>query len=539
MTEIGFQLLGGIGLFLLGMVLLTDGLKAFAGDALRAGLVRFTGTPAKAFASGTLVTLMVQSSSATTVTLIGFVSAGLITFPQAMGVVMGASLGTTGTGWVVSVLGLKVSLGFYALPLVGIGALMRLLGHGRARALGLALAGFGLIFIGIETLQAGMQGLAAVFDLARLPSAGFLGHLAALVIGILMTVIMQSSSAAVATILTALHAQAVNFDQAAALVIGAAIGTTVTGALAAIGGSVPARRTAVTHVLFNLATGLIALVLLPLFLWGLRLAQLHLGLEPGAVSLAAFHTAFIALGVALFLPFTDRLARWIERLVPERGPRLTRHLDDSLLAAPAVALEATRRTLLDMAQELVDLLTTLLESGVAGVEQARHHELTTALEHTQHFFARIPPVVEDEPLSRLRVGELHANDHLARLMSRLVLPAETRQALMQAPLQPAVGQCRKLLGLAREGLSGEAPADWLTTLEQYALRLAEMRRDERLAILNDTATGRHAPNQAMVTLDALRWLERVAYHVWRICNHLATETPAVEGSQEPMSPLEE
>lgn len=539
MTEIGFQLLGGIGLFLLGMVLLTDGLKAFAGNALRAGLVRFTGTPAKAFASGTLVTLMVQSSSATTVTLIGFVSAGLITFPQAMGVVMGASLGTTGTGWVVSLLGLKVSLGFYALPLVGIGALMRLLGHGRARALGLALAGFGLIFIGIETLQAGMQGLAAVYDLARLPSAGFLGHLAALVIGILMTVIMQSSSAAVATILTALHAQAVNFDQAAALVIGAAIGTTVTGALAAIGGSVPARRTAVTHVLFNLATGVIALVLLPLFLWGLRLAQLHLGLEPGAVSLAAFHTAFIALGVALFLPFTDRLARWIERLVPERGPRLTRHLDDSLLAAPAVALEATRRTLRDMAQELVDLLAPLLESGVAVVEQARRHELTTALEHTQRFFARIPPVVEDEPLSWLRVGELHANDHLARLMSRLVLPAETRQALMQAPLQPAVGQCRKLLGLAREGLSGEAPADWLATLEQYALRLAEMRRDERLAILNDTATGRHAPDQAMATLDALRWLERVAYHVWRICNHLAAETPAVEGSQEPMSPLEE
>jgi len=539
MTEIGFQLLGGIGLFLLGMVLLTDGLKAFAGDALRAGLVRFTGTPAKAFASGTLITLMVQSSSATTVALIGFVSAGLITFPQAMGVVMGASLGTTGTGWVVSVLGLKVSLGFYALPLVGIGALMRLLGHGRARALGLAMAGFGLIFIGIETLQTGMQGLAAVFDLARLPSAGFLGHLAALVIGILMTVIMQSSSAAVATILTALHAQAVNFDQAAALVIGAAIGTTVTGALAAIGGSVPARRTAVTHVLFNLATGLIALVLLPLFLWGLRLAQLHLGLEPGAVSLAAFHTAFIALGVALFLPFTDRLARWIERLVPERGPRLTRHLDDSLLAAPAVALEATRRTLLDMAQELVDLLAPLLESGVAGVEQARRHELTTALEHTQRFFARIPPVVEDEPLSRLRVGELHANDHLARLMSRLVLPAETRQALMQAPLQPAVGQCRKLLGLAHEGLSGEAPADWLATLEQYALRLAEMRRDERLAILNDTATGRHAPDQAMATLDALRWLERVAYHVWRICNHLAAETPAVEDSQEPMSALEE
>jgi phosphate:Na+ symporter len=129
MTVMIFKLLGGIGLFLLGMVLLTDGLKAFAGDALRRALVRFTGTPFKAFGSGALVTLMVQSSSATTVTVIGFVSAGLLTFPQAVGVVFGASLGTTGTGWIVSVLGLKVILGFYALPLVGIGAFMKLLAH--------------------------------------------------------------------------------------------------------------------------------------------------------------------------------------------------------------------------------------------------------------------------------------------------------------------------------------------------------------------------------------------------------------------------
>src|SRR5690606_15462357 len=147
MTELLFQLTGGIGLFLLGMVLLTDGLKAFAGEALRRALVRFTGTPLKAFTSGALVTLVVQSSSATTVTVIGFVSAGLLAFPQAVGVVMGASLGTTGTGWIVSVLGLKVSVGFYALPVVGIGAFMRLLGSGRWRSLGFALAGFGIIFI--------------------------------------------------------------------------------------------------------------------------------------------------------------------------------------------------------------------------------------------------------------------------------------------------------------------------------------------------------------------------------------------------------
>lgn len=521
MTATIFLLLGGIGLFLLGMVLLTDGLKAFAGDALRSALLRFTGTPGKAFASGALVTLMVQSSSATTVTLIGFVSAGLLTFPQAIGVVIGASLGTTGTGWVVSVLGLKVSLGFYALPLVGIGALMRLLGRGRWRALGLAFAGFGLIFVGIETLQEGMQGLAAVFDLARLPAAGIWGHLAALGIGVVMTVVMQSSSAAVATTLTALHAGAVNFDQAAALVIGAAIGTTVTGALAAIGGSVAARRTALTHVLFNLATGVIALALLPVLLWGLGLAQRHLGLEPGAVSLAAFHTTFIALGVALFLPFTRQFAGWIERLLPERGPRLTRHLDDTLLAAPTVALEATRRTLTDTALELVDLVQPMLANAVAPVDETRRVEAEAALLHTQHFFARIPPIGEDVPLSRLRIAQLHAIDHLVRLHARLGLPAETRQALAQPALEPAVSQCRKVLQLAHRALRGDTPDDWRAAMERHALTIAELRRDGRLAILHQTADGRRSPQEAMAALDAIRWLERVAYHAWRTCHYLS------------------
>jgi phosphate:Na+ symporter len=526
MTAMAFQLLGGVGLFLLGMALLTDGLKAFAGSALRDALMRFTGTPAKAFASGVVVTLMVQSSSATTVTLIGFVSAGLITFPQAIGVVMGASLGTTGTGWLVSVLGLKVSLGFYALPLVGIGALTHLLARGRWRALGLAVAGFGLIFIGIETLQTGMQALSGRFDPARLPAAGFVSHLAALAIGILMTVLMQSSSAAVATTLTALHAQAVTFEQAAALAIGAAIGTTVTGALAAIGGSVPAKRTALAHIVFNLVTGLIALLMLPAYLWLLGLAQHSAGLEPGAVSLAAFHTAFIALGVAIFLPFTRFFAHGIERLLPERGPRLTRHLDDSLLSAPTVALEAVRRTLSSAAVELVEAARRLLEGNAAALDEAQVAEVRDALDRTQRFLARIPPVVEDEPLSGLHAAQLHALDHLMRLADRLSLAARTPRTVTQAGLEPAVRPGRELLDLARLGLTGHPPSGWRSTMRDLAGAIAALHHDERVAILRETAGGARDPLEAMATLDALRGMERTAHHVWRIGHYLIDDADA-------------
>jgi phosphate:Na+ symporter len=520
MTALIFKLLGGIGLFLLGMVLLTDGLKAFAGESLRRALVRFTGTPLKAFGAGALVTALVQSSSATTVTVIGFVSAGLLTFPQAVGVVMGASLGTTGTGWIVAVLGLKISLGFYALPLVGVGAFLKLLGHGRMKSLGLALAGFGLIFIGIETLQAGMQGLSSVFNLAKLPAGGLWGHLLAMVIGMVMTVIMQSSSAAVATTLTALHTGTVNFEQAASLVIGAAVGTTVTGALAAIGGSVPAKRTALAHILFNLATGLIAVVLLPLFLWGIGLAQQHLGLDAGATSLAAFHTVFIAVGVAIFLPFAHPFARWIERRLPDKGPALTRHLDPTLLHAPAVALEATRRALSETACELFAAVRAILAGEMSGREELRRVQIQHALDQTQEFFAKIPPVNEDEPPSASRVAQLHAIDHLTRLQAHLHPESNVQRVLAKERVRPMAAQGRAILELGEAGLSGRAPADWLAQMERAAVALAEQRRQARPIVLKETADGQGGPAQALEILDAMRWLDRGGYHTWRICNYL-------------------
>ncbi|MFN3408611.1 MAG: Na/Pi cotransporter family protein [Limisphaerales bacterium] len=536
MIALTFKLLGGIGLFLLGMVLLTDGLKAFAGEALRRWLVRFTGTPAKAFASGALVTAMVQSSSATTVTVIGFVSAGLLTFPQAVGVVMGASLGTTGTGWIVAVLGLKVSVGFYALPLVGLGAFLKLLGRGRARSLGVALAGFGLIFIGIETLQDAMRGLSGVFNLAALPGGGFFGHLAAMGIGILLTVLLQSSSAAVATTLTALHAEALNFEQAASLVIGAAIGTTVTGALAAIGGSVPAKRTALAHVLFNLATGLIAVVLLPVLLWLIGLAQRHAGLDAGAMSLAAFHTTFIALGVVVFLPGVRRFAAFIERLLPEREPAVTRHLDATVLQAPAVALEATRRALALAALNTFARLRALTDGAETAPRPPGDEDPRLAVQEIQSFFTRIPPVAEDEPLSQSRVAQMHALDHFARLHSRLEPPPEVRAALRGERAAPVRTEVREMLELAARGLRGETETGWLARLEAAAAALEERRREERSAALEATARGTAEPAETLAWLDALRWLERVGHHTWRIARYLS---PNGESPGGPTAPLPE
>jgi phosphate:Na+ symporter len=532
-TVLIFKLIGGIGMFLMGMALLTDGLKAFVGDALRRALVRFTGTPARAFLSGALVTALVQSSSATTVTVIGFVSAGLLTFPQSIGVVFGASLGTTGTSWIVSGLGLKISVGLYALPLVGVGALLRLVAHGRWRSMGMALAGFGLIFIGIETLQEAMRGLSGVFNLARSPAGGLWGHLLAMAIGTVMTIIMQSSSAAVATVLTALHAEAINFDQAAPLVIGAAIGTTVTGALAAIGGSVPAKRTALAHVVFNLATGLLAVVFLPALLWGIAFAQQSIGLNPGAMSLAAFHTLFIGAGVAIFLPYVHRFAHLIERVLPDRGPRLTRNLDNTLLQAPSVALEATRRALTETAAEIFNLLLTALCDRTGLVQEDRTEELRDSLNRIQEFFEQIPPPGEDAPPSHLHVAQMHAIDHLVRLRTRSTMPKSVMHVLHHPRLQRAKKLSCSILEQGEAGLKGNAPSDWLVQMKELAAGLTELTQTERPLILQETANGGFAPAVAVKLLDAMRWLDRIGSHTWRICNYLSISGNA--GSTPPSS----
>jgi phosphate:Na+ symporter len=519
MIDFAFKLVGGIGLFLLGMLMLTQGIKAFAGEALKGALLRFTGTPFKALSSGALVTLLVQSSSATTVTIIGFVSAGLLAFPQAVGVVLGASLGTTGTGWIVSIIGLKISLGFYALPLVGVGTFMKLLGKGRSQSMGGAVAGFALIFIGIETLQEGMQGFSSVFDLGGLPSGGFWGQFLAVFIGIVMTVIMQSSSAAIATILTALHTQTVNFDQASTLLIGAAIGTTVTGALAALGGSVPAKRTALAHVIFNLATGLIAILLLPLFLWLISLAQEHFSLDAGATSLAAFHTLFITVGVLVFFPFLNQFCRFIQRLLPEKGSATTQHLDDTLLSVPEVALETTRRALCAVASEVFSKLQDKLKFKTT----ARTSENAENLEKITDFFSRIPVSDREQPFSETQVSQMHALDHLMRFNAAHDVPDKLQNLLSNTYVKKSLDLTLDALAGAQKALAAQDLSEaqhQLVHVKTVSLNLAEERRVNRPLILQQGSQNHLNPTHTLEILDAIRWMDRIVYHVWRITNYL-------------------
>jgi len=413
-AAVGFA--GGIGLFLLGMTLMTEGLRLAAGPALERILAQSAGTRLRALASGTLVTAVVQSSTAVTVATIGFVNAGLLRLSQALWVIFGANVGTTMTGWLVALVGLQFAIEPYALVLVGLGMLLRFTGEGTRRgALGTALAGFGVLFLGIDLLKETFSGAAHRFTLPEID--GLLGTIAHVLAGTMLTVVMQSSSAALAVALTAAQGGMASTQVAAAVVIGANIGTTVTALIAAIGATPNAKRAAVAHVAFNLLTGAVALVLLPWLVAAIALGRRTLGLEAAAAAeLALFHTVFNVLGILLMWPLAARLAAALRRRfrTREEDESKPRHLDATVLAVPSVALEALASEVRRTGGMATRMLRAALGEGGADPQAARRaRHVVAALDHAiAEFVAKLSSeAMSDQSAARLAQVLLAARYH--------------------------------------------------------------------------------------------------------------------------------
>ncbi|HUG72829.1 MAG TPA: Na/Pi symporter, partial [Steroidobacteraceae bacterium] len=368
--SVALNLVGGIALFLLAMLMLTEGLKVFAGSQLRQLLAGWTSTPLRGVFTGVLVTAAVQSSSAVTISTIGFVNAGVLTLRQALGVIFGANVGTTITGWLVSLVGFGWKIESLALPLLAAGVALRLLAsRRRLQGLGEALAGFGLFFLALSFLTDAFASVATNWQTGML-QAGAGGVATFLMVGIIATVLTQSSSAAMALILSAAGGGVIAMDSAAAAVIGANIGTTSTAAVAVLRATAAARRLALGHIAFNLLTGAVALLLLPVMLAVVAWLGERLDIEQGAAPLLAlFHTTFNVLGVLLMLPLAGHLATWLERRFRSAEEELARpqHLDLTLASTPALAAGALAAELGRLQTAVGELLRTTLKGNAGSV----------------------------------------------------------------------------------------------------------------------------------------------------------------------------
>ena len=364
--------LGGVGIFLLGMIYLTDGLKQSAGEKLDQYLHRGTNTKRRGFFSGFLLTALVQSSSVITVATIGFVNARLLSMGQAVWVVFGSNVGTTMTAWIVALIGFKIKVQLFALPMVGLGAFIHILSkQPQWRAIGGALAGFGLLFVGLDFMQGSMVDYQDQFF--RLDDSSFdVQHVLMLfLMGFMMTVVMQSSSASMAMILTLVNGGVIPLQLGAAAVVGANVGTTSTALLATIGATANAKRVAWAHVSFNLVAGVVALLLLPV-VSSVFVEAYSRELAGGnaAFWLAIYHTIFNVLGVLIMIPAEPYVTRALSRRFKKReGAHFQlRYLDKNIVTMPPLALQSISKELDNLAQ-LVASVVIREESGPDTIDQ--------------------------------------------------------------------------------------------------------------------------------------------------------------------------
>lgn len=366
-------LLGGLGLLLTGMSLMTEGLKMAAGSALRDILSAWTSTRWRGLVSGFGITALVQSSSAVTVATIGFANASLLTLQQAVWVIFGSNVGTTMTGWIVALVGFKLNVESFALPMVGIGVVLKLFGErNRAASFGQALVGFGLLFLGIGVLKETFEAFGQDASLPVMEGSLLLTIGVYTLAGVLLTTVMQSSSAALVIALSAAEGGLIPLQAAAAVVIGANLGTTTTALIAVWGATATAKRVALSHVGFNIVTALVAAVILSPMLFIVEWVRELLGLAAApATTLAIFHTAFNALGVALMWPLADRMVTFLSHRFQTQEEIASRpqFLDRTSLGLPYIASEA----ILNEVNRINDLAASALLAAVSVEQETREN----------------------------------------------------------------------------------------------------------------------------------------------------------------------
>jgi phosphate:Na+ symporter len=527
--------LGGVGLFLLGMGVMTGGLKALAGSKLRGTLRRMAATPASGVFWGAFVTLIVQSSSATTMTTIGLVSAGLLTFAQGLGLVFGANVGTTGTGWLIALIGVRVSLTAAAMPMIFIGALLKLLGRERVAAAGSSIAGFALVLFGLTTLQQGMTGVAEQLHPADFPAifspgisgwSSMWGVLMLVGLGLAMTAVMQSSTAAIAVTLSAYFAGAIGLEQACALIIGQNIGTATSSAMAAIGASSTAKRLALAYVLFKLIAASIALMLFPATVHLITRAAKNFD---GVTLLAAYHTAYNVIGVAILLPLIRPFTRLVERILPERRSPLTRNLDPAVLATPMAAEEAVRRTIARALAALCESVGTALTTGASVVAT----EAGDALREAWQFMSEVNGPPESDEEQARRTHTLHALDeatHMAEVAGEhngsSAAPSTVQETHVLELCSEAMRNATLIanaIGVLADNdaiINGTSVESALAQLENCAITLRELQRDHRKDILAAIATNAVDADDAIARMETVKRLEALSRHAWRCAVHI-------------------
>jgi len=372
--EYGFadflKLLGSLGLFLYGMKLMSEALQKVAGDKMRNILSAMTSNRVKGVFTGILITALIQSSSATTVMVVSFVNAGLLSLVESIGVIMGANIGTTVTAWLISILGFKVSMAKLALPIIGFSLPFLFSSKRSKKSWGELIMGFALLFIGLQFLKESMPDIKnnpeILNFLGHYTDLGYLSYFIFLAIGTVLTILIQSSSATMALTLIMCANGLISFEMAAAMVLGENIGTTITANLAAMIANNSAKRAARAHLIFNVFGVLWVLAFFPFFIHLISIVTERVGEGNPLVATAAvpvalsiFHTTFNILNVVIMIWFAPFIAKVVTKLVPNKEEEdnsfKLQHINIGLLSTPDASIFQAKQELMHYAQNVTDM----------------------------------------------------------------------------------------------------------------------------------------------------------------------------------------
>ncbi len=519
--EIIFGLLGGLGLFIFGINKMADGLQNAAGDKLKRILELFTSRPIIAALTGAIATVIIQSSSSTSVMVVGFVNAGLMTLSQAVGTIMGANIGTTITAQIVA-----FDITALALPIIGIGAMINFLSRKKiTQNIGLSILGFGMLFFGMQIMSETLKPLQEfepfINMLINFGQHPLLGVLA----GALFTIIIQSSSATTSLVIALSLQGLLDLPAGIAIILGSNIGTCITAILASIGTNVTARRAAIAHVLFNLFGVVIFLVLLKPFTNLVSFTANNV-----ARQIANAHTIFNVSATVLLFPFIGYFVKFVEKLVPsgsEDDARKPRYLDRNILHTPAALIAAAEEALrmcnisLEMVRESYrgfvnldetamenvlikeetinnlekDIILYLTEAGSSNQWSQNQHKQITNLLHAAHDIER----VGDLATNIVELGQARLK-HSVPFSDKAMEELETMYKKVESLYLRTIDVLTSEDAIAAQNLIDAD--DEIDLLEKEY-------RDTHIQRLNE---GKCQPEAGVLFLDVISTLERIADH---------------------------
>ena len=362
------EISAGVAIFLFGMLSLEEGFKAFSGGTLERILQKSTDKLYKSIGFGVIATTVMQSSSLVSVLTISFLGAGLIGLAQGIGIVFGANIGTTTGAWLVAGFGLKVKISAYAMPMLVFGVILIFQKAKSLKGIGYILAGLGFLFLGIHFMKDGFEAFKSTIDLASFGGTGLKYLFIFTGIGVFATVVMQSSHATLVLIITALSVGQISYENALALAIGANVGTTITAIIGAMSSNIVGKRLAGAHLIFNVTTGLIAIIFMSQIMYSVDLVSNLVGISSDdyTLKLAVFHTIFNTIGVVVMVPFIGKLVIFLESSLKEGGQKSggkgtdydsVRYLNDSVLELPSTAMAAIIRETKHLYENSFEIIT--------------------------------------------------------------------------------------------------------------------------------------------------------------------------------------